>query len=85
MNRILLNNQKADFRFQLECLLYDYGRIELKERLGDEKIPISTSALDNAAEIYSEKLMKTLEICMSNLIEADVSNLRSIFEKIKES
>lgn len=81
MNKNTLSNQESQARIQLECSLYDYSRTKLKERLKDEEIPISTSALDNAAKIYSEKLLNTVEICLSNLIETDISNLRVIFEK----
>lgn len=72
-----------DYRFQLECVLCELSRFLMKERLKEEGIPISSETLDSVGEIYSEKLIKTIEICMSNLIETDVSNLKNIYKKIR--
>ena len=72
-----------DYRFQLECVLCEYSRFLMKERLKEEGIPISSETLDSVGEIYSEKLVKTIETCMSNLIETDVSNLKNIFGIIR--
>lgn len=83
MNGIKLSNQEPETRFQLECSLSNYSRSILRERLKTEGIPITSSALDNAAEIYSARLLDTLEIRLSNLIEADISNLKVIIDKTK--
>ena len=83
MQNKILNNQDEDYLFLLQCSLRQYIRNKLKERLREEGIPITSSALDSAAEIHSEKLIKTVEICSSNLIETDITNLRDIFETIK--
>ena len=55
----------------------------MKERLKKEGIPISSESLDSVGENYSEELIKTLETCIYNLIETDVSILKDIFNKIR--
>ena len=76
------NNDFRIARERLESALCEYSRCLLESRLEEEKLPITESALQNAGEIYSEKLMGTIEICASNLVETDISNLKGIFEKI---
>ena len=84
MKRRNRQNLDSNTRLQLECSLFNYGRNLLKERMREEKIPISSEALDEASEIYSQKIIKTIEICMNNLIEHDISNLMGIFEEIRK-
>ena len=76
-------NYSQDYRFQLECVLCGYSRYLMEKRLKEEGIPITTETLDSVGEIYSEKLIPTIETCMSNLIETDISNLKDIFDKIR--
>ena len=85
MKRNTTQDYRQEYRFQLECVIGDYSRYLMKERLKEEGIHISSETLDSVGEIYSEKLIKTLETCMSNLIETDVSNLKEIFDKIKRT
>ncbi len=83
MRKDITQNYRQEYLFQLECVIGDYSRYLMKERLKEEGIPISSETLDSVGEIYSEKLIKTIETCMSNLIETDVSNLKNIFNKIR--
>ena len=83
MRRKKQNENEQELQTQLEGVLSDYSRYLMKERLKEEGIPISSETLDSVGEIYSEKLIKTIETCMSNLIETDVSNLKDIFNKIR--
>ena len=66
---------------QLENSLCEYSKYIFQSRMAEECIPITDTALDNAAEIYAENLLPTIDICLSNLIENDVSNLKSILKK----
>ena len=84
MSKNIPQDYRQEYRFQLECVIGDYSRYLMKERLREEGIPISSETLDSVGEIYSEKLIPTIETCMSNLIEIDVSNLKDIFEKIRK-
>ena len=63
---------------RLESALGGYSRCLLEVRLEEEEIPITDSALQNASELYAEKLISTVEISAHNLIEADMDNLRAI-------
>ena len=53
----------------------------MKERLKKEGIPISSESLDSVGENYSEELIKTLETCMLNLIETDITIIKDMLKK----
>ena len=70
-------------KLKVETALCEYCAILLRDRLAEEGKALTDETLKGAAELYAEKLINTVGISAHNLIEADMDNLRAIFERIK--
>lgn len=77
-------NDYLNSKNRLENALRDFCRILLRERMKEKGLPIATETLDETSENYGSELMWTVEICIHNLIETDIDNLRDIFGSLKD-
>ncbi len=76
-----MNNPITHYHFiesGQESPLHGYCRDLIRDSFADAGIPIAKETLDEAADLYAQKLNETA----CDLITKDIANLKEIFTKI---